>query len=57
MISVREIFLNDEKDEGYSNIIYEQYVRNIASIKKDLVVLKLKEDVASREEKKQLKVR
>ena len=56
MVSVREIFLNDEKDVEYSNIIYEQYVRNIASIEKDLVELKLKENVASKEEKKQLKV-
>ena len=56
MVSVREIFLNDEKDVEYSNIIYEQYVRNISSIEKDLVELKLKENVASKEEKKQLKV-
>lgn len=56
MVSVREIFLNDEKDVEYSNTIYEQYVRNIVSIEKDLVELKLKENVASKEEKKQLKV-
>lgn len=56
MVSVREIFLNDEKDLEYSNMIYEQYVRNIANIEKDLVELKLKENVATKEEKKQLKV-
>ena len=57
MVSVREIFLNDEKDIEYSNTVYEQYVKNIASIEKDLVELKLKESVASKEEKKELKVK
>lgn len=56
MVSVREIFLNDEKDIEYSNTIYEQYVKKIASIEKELVEMKLKEDVASKEEKKALKV-
>lgn len=55
MVSVREIFLNDEKDIEYSNTIYEQYVKNIASIEKNLVEMKLKESVASKEEKKALK--
>lgn len=57
LVSVREIFLNDEKDIEYSNTVYEQYVKNIASIEKDLVELKLKESVASKEEKKELKVK
>lgn len=56
MVSVREIFLNDEHDIEYSNSVYEQYVRNIADIEKDLVELRLKENVASKEEKKQLKL-
>ncbi len=55
MVTVREIFLNDEKDIEYSNAVYEQYVKNIANIEKDLVELKLKENVASKEEKKVLK--
>ena len=55
MVSVREIFLNDEHDIEYSNTIYEQYVRNIADIEKELVELKLKADVADKEEKKRLK--
>ena len=54
MVSVREIFLNDEHDVVFSNTIYEQYVRNIADIEKELVELKLKENTASKEEKKQL---
>lgn len=32
MVSVREIFLNDEHDLAYSNTIYEQYVQNIMEI-------------------------
>ena len=55
MVSVREIFLNEEKDVEYSSSIYEQYVRNIAEIEKRLVELKLKADVATKEEMKQLK--
>ena len=55
MVSVREIFLNDEHDIEYSNTVYEQYVQNIADIEKGLVELKLKADVADKDEKKQLK--
>ncbi len=55
LVSVREIFLNDEHDVEYSNTIYEQYVRNIADIEKGLVELKLKAEVASKDEMKQLK--
>lgn len=54
MVSVREIFLNDEHDIAYSNTVYEQYVQNITDIEKGLVELKLKADVADKEEKKQL---
>ena len=55
MVSVREIFLNDEHDLEYSNYVYEQYVNNIAEIEKKTVDLKLKENVASKEDKKKLK--
>lgn len=55
MVSVREIFLNDEHDIEYSNTVYEQYVQNIANIEKGLVELRLKADVADKEEKKKLK--
>lgn len=54
MVSVREIFLNDEHDIEYSNTVYEQYVQNITDIEKGLVELRLKADVADKEEKKQL---
>jgi len=54
LVSMREIFLNDEHDMAYSNTIYEQYVNNIAEIEKGLVELRLKADDASKEEKKQL---
>lgn len=55
LVSVREIFLNDEHDLEYSNSIYEKYVQNITDIEKDLVELKLKADVANGKEKKELK--
>jgi hypothetical protein len=55
LVSVREIFLNDEHDADYSNSVYEQYVQSIMDIEKGLVELKLKADVASGNEKKELK--
>ena len=56
LVSVREIFLNDEHDLEYSNTIYEQYVKNIAQIEKDLVELRLQADVESDpKQKKELK--
>jgi hypothetical protein len=54
LISVREIFLNDEHDAAYSNSIYEQYVKNIETIEKSLVELRLQADVADKKEKKKL---
>lgn len=57
MVSVREIFLNDEHDIKYSNTVYEQYVQNIANIEKGLVELKLQESVANKEDKKHLKLK
>lgn len=55
IVSVREIFLNDEKDIEYSNTIYEKYVQNIADIEKGLIELQLKENVADNKQKKKLK--
>lgn len=55
MVSVREIFLNDEHDIGYSDYVYERYVKNIEDIEKGLVELRLKADTASKDEKKKLK--
>lgn len=55
IVSMREIFLNDEHDLAYSNHVYEEYVKSIEEIEKGLVELKLQADVASREEKKQTK--
>lgn len=55
LVSVREIFLNDEQDLVYSNSVYEQYVNNIRSIGKNLVDLKLKADTVDSKEKKLLK--
>ncbi len=54
MVSVREIFLNDEHDIEYSNSVYEQYVKNIVDIEKSLVELKHQADTASSEDKKEL---
>lgn len=55
MVSVREIFLNDERDIEYSNTVYEKYVQNIADIEKDLIELQLKANVADKKQKKKLK--
>jgi hypothetical protein len=57
LVSVREIFLNDEHDVEYSNTIYEQYVQNIMDIEKGIVELRLQADVANGKEKKELKGR
>ena len=54
MVSVKEVFLNDEKDIEYSDTIYEQYVNKITSIEKSLVELRLKAEVADKETKKNL---
>lgn len=55
MVSIREIFLNDEKDVEYSSAVYEQYVQNIMEIEKGLVELRMQADVAKGNEKKLLK--
>ena len=55
MVSVREIFLNDEHDIEYSNSVYEKYVQNVIDIEKKLVEMRLKADTASADEKKKLK--
>jgi hypothetical protein len=55
LVSVREIFLNDEHDTEYSNSVYEQYVQNIRNIENGLTELRLKADVADGKEKKELK--
>ncbi len=54
LVSVREIFLNDEHDTVYSNSVYEQYVQNIMDIEKGIVELRLQADVANGIEKKEL---
>lgn len=55
LVSVREVFLNDEKDVEYSSTVYEKYVQNIAEIEKGLIGLRLKADVVDNKEKKRLK--
>jgi len=57
LVSVREIFLNDEHDTVYSNSVYEKYVQNIMDIEKGLVELKLQADVAKGKEKKELQTK
>lgn len=55
LVSVREIFLNDEKDIEFSNSVYEQYLKNIIEIENGLTELRLKADVTQGIEKKELK--
>ena len=54
LVSIREIFLNDEHDIAYSNSVYEKYVQNIMDIEKGIVELRLQADVANGKEKKEL---
>ncbi|WP_294241192.1 hypothetical protein [Pseudobutyrivibrio sp.] len=55
MTAVREIFLNDEHDMEYSTAVLEQYVSRIADMEKELVDLRLKEELVDKEEKKNIK--
>jgi len=57
MVSVREIFLNDEKDLDYSNSVYEQYVQNTMDIEKGIVELYHQAEIADKNQKKQLKLK
>lgn len=57
MVSVREIFMNDEKDLEYSKSVYEKYVQNITEIEKGLIELRLKANVADSKKKKELKTK
>lgn len=54
LVTVREIFLNDEHDTDYSNTVYEKYVHKIMEIEKGLIDLKLQADELTGEEKKKL---
>lgn len=55
LVSIREIFLNDEHDVEFSNTVYEQYVESIREIENRLIDLRLQADVADGEKKKELK--
>ncbi|PRY84259.1 hypothetical protein [Alkalibacterium olivapovliticus] len=56
LVSVREIFLNDEHDTIYSNTVYEQYVQKIMAIEKGIVELKHQADDLNVKDKKKLLV-
>ena len=51
LVSVREVFLNDEHDAQYASYVYDEYVGMIAECEKALVDLKLKRDNAEKSEK------
>jgi len=55
MVSVREIFLNDEKDIEYSDSVYEQYVGSIKEIEHQLIEMRYSTDEYSDEEMKKRK--
>src|SRR5699024_4226709 len=44
LVTVREIFLNDEYDIEYSNTVYEVYIQRIAESEKALIDLRVKAD-------------
>ncbi len=54
MVSVREIFLNDEHDLDLSNTIYEQYLDKIMEVEQDLDKLRLQADISQGKDKKEL---
>lgn len=54
LVSVKEIFLNDEHDTVYSNAVYEKYVQNIVDIEKGIAELRVRASVATGSEKKEL---
>lgn len=54
LVSVREVFLNDEHDAQYASYVYDEYVSMIAECEKALVDLKLKRDNAEKSEKSAL---
>ncbi len=59
MVSLKEIFLNDEKDIEYSNSVYEQYVNSIKEIEHELIEMRYSTDKFTENEmetrKKQIK--
>lgn len=56
LVTVREIFLNDEHDIEYSNTVYEEYIQRLTESEKGLIDLKLKADDLSDEEKNELEI-
>lgn len=54
IVSVKEIYLNDEHDLEYSNTVYEQYTNKIAEIEKGIFKLKSMAEKADGDEKKKL---
>ena len=55
LVSVREIFLNDEHDLVYSNSVYERYAQNVDKLEKNLSKLEIQKKAAKGEEQKRLK--
>lgn len=54
LVTVREIFLNDEHDIEYSNTVYEEYIQRIVDSEKALIDLRVKADELTGEEKDKL---
>lgn len=54
LVTVREIFLNDEHDIDYSQTVYEKYVQKIVESEKALIDLKVKADDLTGTERKEI---
>jgi hypothetical protein len=54
LVSVREIFLNDEHDTVYSNTVFEKYVQNVKDVEQGIIELEHQASSASDKEKKEL---
>ena len=55
IVSMKEIFLNDEKDIEYSNDILKEYSNKLIELEKSLDELKVKEKICTEDEKNELK--
>lgn len=54
LVSIREIFLNDEKDLAFSGTVLEKYAENIAKLQMKLLELRTKAGEAGKEEQKKI---
>ena len=55
LVAMKEIFLNEEQDIEFSNVVCEEYVNNLTELEKKITELKAREQSLSNEEKNEIK--